>query len=92
MYRLRRSSMLLRMGLLVTAPLLAHDMWIEPMTFSPQTGEIVEVKLTKESQIRMCGNSVCPDVAEALVRANNPEMAVFSKEERSLDRRKLAAA
>jgi len=45
MHRLLRSSMLLRMGLLVTAPLLAHDMWIEPMTFSPQTGEIVGVKL-----------------------------------------------
>lgn len=26
--------------------------------------------LTKEAQIRMCGNSVCPDVAEALVAAN----------------------
>src|ERR1700748_1621364 len=45
MHRLLRSSMLLRVGLLVTAPLLAHDMWIEPMTFSPQTGEIVGVKL-----------------------------------------------
>ena len=45
MHRLLRSSMLIRMGLLVTAPLLAHDMWIEPMTFSPQTGEIVGVKL-----------------------------------------------
>jgi uncharacterized GH25 family protein len=29
----------------LTAPLLAHDMWIEPMSFSPQTGEIVGVKL-----------------------------------------------
>jgi len=45
MHRLLRSSMLIRVGLLVTAPLLAHDMWIEPMTFSPQTGEIVGVKL-----------------------------------------------
>ena len=45
MHRLLRSSMLIRMGLLATAPLLAHDMWIEPMTFSPQTGEIVGVKL-----------------------------------------------
>lgn len=27
-------------------------------------------KLTKTSQIRMCGNSVCPPVAAALVRAN----------------------
>ena len=26
--------------------------------------------LTKEAQIRMCGNSVCPDVAKALVAAN----------------------
>ena len=26
--------------------------------------------LTKTAQIRMCGNSVCPDAAEALVRAN----------------------
>jgi DNA (cytosine-5)-methyltransferase 1 len=56
---------------------------------NPKTGEIVEVKLSKESQIRMCGNSVCPDVAEALVRANNPEMVVFSPEER---RTRLAAA
>ncbi|MYE05914.1 MAG: DNA cytosine methyltransferase, partial [Chloroflexi bacterium] len=28
--------------------------------------------LTKSAQIRMCGNSVCPQVAEALVRANVP--------------------
>ena len=26
-------------------PLLAHDMWIEPATFSPENGEIVAVKL-----------------------------------------------
>jgi len=45
MHRVLRSSMLLRMGVLATAPLLAHDMWIEPTTFSPQTGEIVGVKL-----------------------------------------------
>jgi uncharacterized GH25 family protein len=31
--------------LLITAPLLAHDMWIEPATFSPATGDIVAVKL-----------------------------------------------
>ena len=36
--------LLLRLALLTT-PLLAHDMWIEPMTFSPQRGEIVGVKL-----------------------------------------------
>lgn len=35
-----------------------------------------EVILTKEAQIRMCGNSVCPPVAAALVRANLPEMVL----------------
>src|SRR5947207_7558241 len=29
----------------ITAPLFAHDMWIEPMTFAPESGEIVGVKL-----------------------------------------------
>lgn len=29
-----------------------------------------EIKLTKTASIRMCGNSVCPPIAEALVRAN----------------------
>jgi DNA (cytosine-5)-methyltransferase 1 len=28
------------------------------------------LKLTKRAQVRMCGNSVCPPLAEALVRAN----------------------
>lgn len=32
--------------------------------------------LSKAAQIRMIGNSVCPDVAEALVRANLPRHAV----------------
>src|SRR5262245_40414961 len=31
--------------LLLTAPLFAHDMWIEPTTFSPQAGEIIGMKL-----------------------------------------------
>jgi len=34
----------------------------------PITGEHIE--LTKTAQVRMCGNSVCPPVAAALVRAN----------------------
>lgn len=29
-----------------------------------------EIKLTKTAQTRMVGNSVCPPVSEALVRAN----------------------
>ncbi|MEA5034203.1 DNA (cytosine-5-)-methyltransferase [Cloacibacillus evryensis] len=31
--------------------------------------------LSKSAQVRMCGNSVCPPVAEAIVRANCGEMA-----------------
>jgi DNA (cytosine-5)-methyltransferase 1 len=40
----------------------------------PKTGETREKLLTKEQQIRMCGNSVCPPVMAALVRANVPEL------------------
>src|ERR1700739_322864 len=37
---------LLRLAVaLISAPLFAHDMWIEPTNFSPETGEIVGVKL-----------------------------------------------
>jgi DNA (cytosine-5)-methyltransferase 1 len=35
--------------------------------------------LSQSAQIRMIGNSVCPDVAEALVRANMPELAEMSE-------------
>ena len=34
------------------------------------------VTLSLEAQGRACGNSVCPPIAEALVRANLPELAV----------------
>ncbi|WP_341893768.1 DNA cytosine methyltransferase [Ferrovibrio terrae] len=33
--------------------------------------------LTKASQIRMCGNSVCPPLAEAILRANLPEFVAI---------------
>ena len=46
------SSVIRRTGLLVAlavalggAPLLAHDMWMEPSTFSPAAGDIVSVRL-----------------------------------------------
>ncbi|MBC2594894.1 DNA cytosine methyltransferase [Ruficoccus amylovorans] len=32
--------------------------------------------LTKTQQVRMCGNSVCPDLACAIVKANAPELSV----------------
>ncbi len=44
--------------------------------YDPQTGETTTRPLTKGEQIRMCGNSVCPPVAAALVRKNCPEMAI----------------
>ena len=34
--------------------------------------------ITKTEQVKMCGNSVCPDLAEALARANLPELIVRS--------------
>jgi DNA (cytosine-5)-methyltransferase 1 len=46
----------------------------------PFTGEHVE--LTKTAQVRMCGNSVCPPVAAALVRANYREMQPEQQPER----------
>lgn len=35
--------------------------------------------LPKSAQVRMCGNSVCPQLAAALVRANCPELATQKK-------------
>ncbi len=43
--------------------------------------------LTKSAQVRMCGNSVCPPLAEALVRANVPELSAWTKDDK---RRKSA--
>ncbi len=40
------------------------------------------LKLTKSAQVRMCGNSVCPPMAAALVRANVPELSLWTKDER----------
>jgi DNA (cytosine-5)-methyltransferase 1 len=59
-------------------------------------GKLRRVKLSQEAQVRMCGNSVCPPLAEALVRANVPEMIVWERrEKRRYDRvqeqRQLAA-
>ena len=38
------------------------------------TRRIFEIRLTGTDQVRMCGNSVCPPLAEALVAANLPDM------------------
>lgn len=39
------NSILLVIAAIASQPLLAHDMWIEPTTFSPESGEIVGLKL-----------------------------------------------
>ncbi|WP_018991268.1 DNA cytosine methyltransferase [Aromatoleum toluclasticum] len=38
-------------------------------------------RLPKHAQVRMCGNSVSPPLAAALVRANVPEMIAYSRKE-----------
>lgn len=48
----------------------------------PKTCAIQEVSLTKEEQIRMCGNSVSPPPYAAIVAANVPELASWFKGER----------
>ncbi len=39
-------------------------------------------RMPKHAQVRMCGNSVSPPMAAALVRANVPEMAAWTAKER----------
>lgn len=43
-------------------------------------------RLPKHAQVRMCGNSVCPPLAAALVRANLPEMASWSRQDAKMQR------
>lgn len=45
-------------------------------------GKLKRVPLSQEAQVRMCGNSVCPPVAAAIVTANVPEMAAWRNGER----------
>jgi DNA (cytosine-5)-methyltransferase 1 len=44
--------------------------------------EINGRKLPKHAQVRMAGNSVCPQMAAALVRANLPELVIHTSKER----------
>ncbi len=41
----RRSGWLLLLALCAAPPLLAHDLWIEPTSFSPRPGQVVGVQL-----------------------------------------------
>ncbi len=53
------------------------------------TGNIEEIRLTKEQQIRMCGNSVCPQVMRDIVRCNVPELGVWKRGEQKKLRARL---
>ncbi|GLC92354.1 DNA methyltransferase [Cupriavidus sp. TA19] len=49
-------------------------------------GKIKAYRLPQHAQVRMCGNSVSPPMAAALVRANVPDMVSWSaREKRSLE-------
>jgi DNA (cytosine-5)-methyltransferase 1 len=41
-------------------------------------------RITKQDQVRLCGNSVCPPIAEALVRANLVECGSEMKRQLSM--------
>jgi DNA (cytosine-5)-methyltransferase 1 len=49
-------------------------------------------RLTQEEQVRMVGNSVCPPMAAALVRANAPELVARDAARPAARRRRLVAA
>jgi len=55
------------------------DYIIAPVVPRKRGKKVVHAPLPKHAQVRMCGNSVCPPVAEALVRANCPELIVQEK-------------
>ena len=60
--------------------------------YDPETGETTTRALTKEEQIRMCGKSVCPPVAEALERKNCTEMAIRTPSRWQLPEKQRRAA
>lgn len=54
------------------------DSYVIDRGMDVETGEIIT--LTKTEQVRMCGNSVCPPLAHALVKANYQERAVKAED------------
>lgn len=51
------------------------DYVIEIVRWVKRGKKFVRASLPKHAQVRMCGNSVNPQVVQALVAANNPELA-----------------
>jgi DNA (cytosine-5)-methyltransferase 1 len=56
-----------------------------------KAGKKKRVPLSNEAQVRMCGNSVSPPVAAAIVAANVPELAVWRNGERKKFERQYRA-
>src|SRR5438552_1445631 len=52
------------------------DYIIDRGMFLNDDGTLEQRPLTKTAQVRMCGNSVCPPMAEVLIRCNQPEYAL----------------
>jgi DNA (cytosine-5)-methyltransferase 1 len=52
-----------------------------PRSYMIGDDEFAGPVLSKTAQVRMCGNSVCPPVAAALVRANVPELMAWERGE-----------
>jgi DNA (cytosine-5)-methyltransferase 1 len=58
------------------------DYIIAPLTTVVRHGKKIERPLPKYAQVRMCGNSVCPPLSEAIVAANVPELSAWGAGER----------
>ena len=69
-------------GLRMLAPRELYNAQGFPPTFYIGDDPARAPVLTKSAQVRMCGNSVCPPMAAALVEANVPEMAAWTDAER----------
>jgi DNA (cytosine-5)-methyltransferase 1 len=57
------------------------DYIIDRGVIEREDGTLQQIPLTKTAQVKMCGNSVCPVMAEALIAANPPRYPVEETEE-----------
>lgn len=49
---------------------LGQELVIDPFLVVESRGRVIRRRLTATEQVKLIGNSVCPQVAAALVRAN----------------------
>lgn len=65
-------------GMPMLQPRLLYCGQVAPDSYVIEQGAIGR-QLNKAAQVRTCGNSVCPPVAAALVRANYAEQGAFRR-------------